>query len=109
MPISTCPIATAQASVERVWAILSAPEAYSAWWSARTERMVPPGPLAPGQTVYATAGALGLRLPITMRVEAVEPARHMLALRTSFPLGIQVANHITCRALDASSCRISFG
>lgn len=109
MPISTCPIATVQAPVERVWAILSAPEAYSAWWDARTERVVPPGPLVPGQKVYATAGALGLRLRVTTHVEAINPANHMLELHTAFPLGIRVANHITCRALDATSCRVSFG
>jgi hypothetical protein len=109
MTISTCPIATVQAPLERVWAILGTPEGYGAWWDARTERVVPPGPLAVGQTVIATAGALGLRLRITTRVEAIDPASHMLALHTTFPLGISVANHITCQALDAERCRVSFG
>ena len=109
MSISTCPIATVQAPLDRVWAILSAPADYGAWWDARTERVAPPGPLAVGQTVYATAGALGLRLRVTTRVEAIDLARHTLHLRTTFPLGISVANHITCQALDAGRCRISFG
>lgn len=109
MTISVCPVATVQAPLEQVWAELTNPAGYGAWWRARTERIAPPGPLAPGQTVYATAGALGVRLPITLHVEAVDPARHAVDLRTEFPLGIVVANHIVCQALDDTTCRLSFG
>src|SRR5262249_48461934 len=107
--ISVCPVATVQAPLEGVWAELTNPASYGAWWRARTERIEPPGPLAPGQTVYASAGALGVRLPVTLHVEGGEPARHAVGLRAEFPLGIVVANHLVCQAIDAGTTRLSFG
>jgi hypothetical protein len=109
MTISVCPVAKVEAPLERVWALLMAPESYSEWWDARTEHVEPPGAAAPGQVVRASSRALGRRWPVTTRVEAVDAARHALDLRTTLPLGIVVANHILVQPLDARSCRVSFG
>ena len=109
MTIAVCPVATIEAPLERVWALLMAPESYSEWWDAHTERVEPPGAATAGQTVQASSRALGRRWPVTTRFEAVNPARHALDLRTTLPLGIVVANHILVQPLDARNCRVSFG
>ena len=109
MPISVCPVAIVHAPLERVWVVLNDPASYGDWWDARAERIEPPGPAAPGQTVYATAAGFGRRWPVTVRVVAVDPVRHALDLHTTLPLGIVVANHIVCDPLDEVSCRVSFG
>ncbi len=109
MALSTCPVATAKASLETVWGLLSEPEHYDLWWEAHTQRVDPPGPAQPGQMVYASVGALGLNGKLTIRVDAIDPARHQLHLTTRLPLGITVLNHITCTQVDAESTFISFG
>jgi len=109
MSISVCPVATVASPAEHVWALLMAPATYSEWWDARTERIEPPGPAAPGQVIYATSRALGRRWSVNTAVLAVEPERYALDLRTTLPLGIMVQNHILVQPLDAASCRVSFG
>ena len=109
MPVSVCPIATVAASLETVWAVLSDPASYSAWWDARTERIEPEGRAAPGQVVRASSQALGRRWPVTTRVLAVDAERHALDLETTLPLGISVHNHILCAPVDATTTRVTFG
>ena len=109
MPISVCPIATVAAPAERVWAALMAPEQYGEWWDARTERVEPPGPARPGQTVASSSRALGRRWPVTTEVLAVDDDRRALDLRTTLPLGIVVQNHILVQPIDARSSRVTFG
>lgn len=109
MTLSVCPIATVQAPVERVWALLSDPASYAEWWNARTERIEPPGPATPGQVIAASAVGLGRRWPVTLRVVGVDAARHALDLHTALPLGIVLDNHIRCQPLDTETTRLTFG
>lgn len=109
MTLSVCPIATVQAPVERVWALLSDPASYAEWWNARTERIEPPGPATPGQVIAASAVGLGRRSPVTLRVVGVDDARHALDLHTALPLGIVLDNHIRCQPLDTETTRLTFG
>ncbi|HEY7782470.1 MAG TPA: SRPBCC family protein [Ktedonobacterales bacterium] len=109
MSISVCPVAVVHAPLERTWAVLMDPAGYGDWWNARTERIDPEGPAAPGQTIYASATAFGRRWPVTVHVVGVDAARHILDLRTELPLGILAANHIVCEPVDDVSCRVSFG
>src|SRR5258708_22704381 len=94
MTIAVCPVATIEAPLERVWALLMAPESYSEWWDAHTERVEPPGAATAGQTVQASSRALGRRWPVTTRVEAADPARPVLDPPTMLPPGIRGANPI---------------
>ncbi len=106
---TACPVTTAKAPLDAVWRLLSEPENFSIWWEAHTRRVDPPGPAQPGQMVYATAGAFVPIGKITVRVDAIDPARHQLHLTTRLPLGITVYNHITCTEVDPETTFISFG
>jgi uncharacterized protein YndB with AHSA1/START domain len=109
MGFNVCPVAVVAAPVESVWELLSEPTLYDQWWDARTERIVPEGPAAPGQVVYAKTSAFGRTWDVTLRVEAVDPAKHQVRLRVALPLG--VVNHATISAtpIDATSSRVQFG
>jgi hypothetical protein len=84
MSISTCPIATVEAPVERVWQLLADPCNYGLWWDAETCSIEPAGPAKSGQRISART-------------------------RAQLPFGITVHNHIVCGALDNEHCRVSFG
>ncbi|HLZ21712.1 MAG TPA: SRPBCC family protein [Ktedonobacterales bacterium] len=109
MTVSVCPIATVSAPLASVWAVLTEPASYSAWWDARTKRIEPAGPAAAGQVVHASSRALGRSWPVTTRVLAVDAGRHALDMETALPLGITVRNHILCDPLDATATRVTFG
>ena len=109
MTVSTCPIATVNASVERVWSLLSEPASYAQWWDAHTRSIAPVGPSTPGQRIYAQSKAFGRQWEVNIVVEKVDESRRQVQLRTMLPLGITVYNTITCTPLDEGSCRVSFG
>lgn len=109
MAVSVCPIATVAAPAEVVWAVLTAPEEYGAWWRARTERVEPPGAAVPGQRVRASVRWLGMRLPVTVDVLARDDTVRALDLRTALPFGLVVRNHLVVAPLDAHSSRLTFG
>src|SRR6185295_12977265 len=107
--LATCPIATVDAPIERVWELLANPGNYALWWDAETRSIEPPGPAQSGQRISARTRALGKDWPVHVLVERVDPDKRQLELTTQLPFGITVHNHIGCTALDASRCRLSFG
>jgi Polyketide cyclase / dehydrase and lipid transport len=109
MSFSTCPIATVDAPVERVWSLLAHPAYYARWWDAETRSVTPEGPARPGQKIYAQARGLGRLWDVRIEVGQVDAANHQLELTTRLPLGITVRNHISCTPLDGRSCRVTFG
>jgi hypothetical protein len=109
MSFSTCPIATVDAPVGRVWLLLGDPRNYDLWWDAHTHSIIPEGPAQPGQQIFAQTVALGKRWEIHSTVRAVTPEKQQLDLLTRLPWGITVYNHITCTPLDGEHTRVSFG
>ncbi len=109
MSFNTCPIATVNAPVERVWHLLSDPASYALWWDAQTYSIVPEGPAQAGQKIYAQTRGLGRQWDVRIIVEKVDPSAHQIHLKTMLPLGITVYNHITCVPLNNSTCRVTFG
>lgn len=109
MAVSVCPAAVVAAPVENVWALLADPARYDRWWDARTFRIDPPGPAAPGQVV--TAGAIKARWApgVTLRVVAVNPDKHQIQFVVSLPFGMTNHQTTTCTPIDATSCRVQFG
>jgi uncharacterized protein YndB with AHSA1/START domain len=108
MPISVCPAAVVAAPIESVWELLSDPALYDVWWDARTERIVPEGKAAPGQTVHARLSAFGgiFKGTLTLRVERVDPEQQQVRIRATLPFGLVDDATITCTAIDAASCRV---
>jgi len=107
--LTTCPIATIDAPVERVWQLLADPVRYADWWDAQTRSIIPEGPARPGQQILAQASAFGKWWDVHISVQAVTPEKRQLDLLTRLPLGITVYNHISCTPLDEQHTRVSFG
>ncbi len=109
MSLTTCPIATVEAPVERVWQFLADPQNYALWWDAETRSIEPAGPARSGQRIFAQTRALGKGWDVQIAIESIDPDKRQLDLTTCLPFGITVHNHIVCAALDNSRCRVSFG
>ena len=109
MSFSTCPLATINAPIERVWRLLSEPASYASWWDAQTRSIIPDGTAEVGQEIYAQTRGLGKQWDVLIRVEMVDETRHQIALTTMLPLGITVYNHLACSPLDPATCRVTFG
>lgn len=109
MSFSTCPIATVEAPIERVWRLLADPALYAQWWDAQTCSIIPAGLAHSGQQIHAQTVALGKRWDVHITIQAVTPEKHQLELVTRLPLGITVLNHIHCTPLDSQHTRVGFG
>jgi hypothetical protein len=106
MPLA-CPTCVADAPLSVVWSLLD-PARLDEWWDARTRRVTPRGPLAPGQRIEALAGPLG-PLAVTLDVLEVDPAAHRVRFRVRMPFGITNDQTTTLTPLGPGRCRIGFG
>jgi hypothetical protein len=86
MSLSTCPILTVQAGVDRVWSMLADSAGYDRWWDAVTESIEPLGPAHPGQVIRATAHQWGGAWRVWIEVVGVDPDGHVLDLVSHHPL-----------------------
>jgi hypothetical protein len=102
MGLNTCPAAIVAAPVEKVWALLSDPIRIGAWADAEIERVEPPGPTSPGQTIYLTSKELGRTWHITFKIAMVNHERHQLHMHVTLPLDMHLEEHL-------SSCRVQYG
>jgi hypothetical protein len=109
MSFYTCPIATVNAPLDKVWGLLSDPSRFALWWDAETRSVTPTGPAIAGQKILAQTRAFGRAWDVHIQVIEVDASRHMLQLTTSLPLGITVYNHINCNSLNEVCSRVSFG
>lgn len=109
MSFTVCPTAVVAAPVDSVWELLTEPTSYDAWWDARMKRIEPAGKATPGQTLYATASALGWTTEITLKIERVDPEKHQIQILVNLPFGVTNHATITCAALDTTSSRLQFG
>jgi hypothetical protein len=89
------------------WSLLE-PARLDEWWDAKTRRVTPEGPLAPGQRIEASAGPLGM-FAVTADVLDIDPAAHRLHMRIRLPFGIVNDEILTMAPLGSEQCRISFG
>jgi len=109
MSLNVCPIATINATPERVWEFLSEPKNYDLWWDAQTQSIMPDGRARAGQVIRATTKGLGQTWDVTITVNTVDESRREIDLTSKLPLGITVHNHISCRALQGGDTQVSFG
>jgi hypothetical protein len=109
LTLSVCPITVVRSRADRVWALLAQPALYDNWWDAKTDAIVPPGAVHPGQEIRAHSRAVGRDWPIHVRVVAVDESRRQLELASSYPFGITLHNDIRVSAIDPDSAQVSFG
>ena len=109
MSLNVCPAAVVAAPVEVVWALLADPIRFSEWADAQVECVEPPGPTSVGQTITLTSPALCRRWRVVFQVEQVDPVHHQLGFKAILPLGLELHEHLSCAALDATSCRVQYG
>lgn len=108
MSLNVCPAAIVAAPVEVVWE-MAQPANLSKWIDGQVERIEPEGPMAIGQTIYATSTAIGRRWQVTLTVEEVQPERHQFGMYVVVPFGVRMHEHISCRAIDAVTCHVQYG
>jgi hypothetical protein len=107
MPLTACPLCTAEASVETAWSLLD-PTRLDEWWDARLRCVTPDGPLAPGQRLEAVTGPFGI-FSVTFDVLEVDPSAHWLHWLLRMPLGIMDDQTITMTPLGPDRCQITYG
>ena len=107
MPPIACPTCIADAPVEVAWSLFD-PARLDEWWDAETRRVMPEGPLSPGQRIEAATGPLGM-FTVTADVLEVDPVAHRLRMSIRLPFGMINDETITMAPLEPDRCRISFG
>lgn len=106
MPLA-CPTCIAEAPVEVAWSLFD-PARLDEWWGARLRRVVPAGPIVPGQRIEGRAGPLGM-FKFSWEVLEVGPSAYRLHLLIRVPFGIINDEMVTMASLGPDLCRISFG
>jgi hypothetical protein len=109
MGLSVCPAAVVAAPVEVVWAFLAYPAKLNEWADGRVEQIEPEGPAVVGQKFTVIAPALGRKWRAFFTVEKVDVGKHQLGMRVAFPLGMRLQEHVSCTAIDATSCNVQYG
>ena len=112
MGLSVCPAAVVAAPVEVVWEFLAHPARYSEWIDGQVDHVEPPGsegPAVVGQIITVTAPALGRKWHALFKVEKVDAEKHQLGMHVTFPLGMQLREHVSCTSIDAISCNVQYG
>jgi hypothetical protein len=109
MGLMVCPAAIIAAPIDTVWALLIDPIYIGEWADATTERVEPPRPTSPGQTIYLTSKEFRLKWRIMLNVAAISQEKHQFYTFVTFPLGMHLEEHISCTPIDATSCRVQYG
>jgi hypothetical protein len=107
MTLTVCPACIADAPVEVAWSLFD-PARLDEWWDAKTRRVTPEGPLAPGQRIEASAGPLRM-FTFTWDVLEVDAGAHRLRLLMRLPFGVVHDETVSMAPLGPGQCRISFG
>jgi len=107
MPPTACPTCIADAPIEVAWSLFH-PAHLDEWWDAKTRRVMPEGPLSPGQCTEAATGRLGM-FTVTADVLEVDPVAHRLHMVIRLPFGMINDETVTMAPLGPDRCRSSFG
>ena len=109
MTVSVCPSAIVEAPVQRVWELLTSPEALDTWSDATLVAADPDGPARPGQRLRLATTAFGRRLPVTIDVLDVDAERHLLHLRVDAPFGLVNDETVTMTPIGDQRTLVRFG
>ncbi len=110
MSLYVCPAAVIAAPCATVWEVLRNIPSDTGWLGGvEAERVVPPGPLQPGQTLLFSGAAFGRRWYFTMEIDAMNEERGVIDMRVLFPFGIVNHEHMSLAPVPEGSCRVQFG
>src|SRR5579862_2097517 len=107
MAVNVCPADEVQASAEVVWDLLMHPAAYGGFWEMTVDRVEPEGPATVGQRIFAWT--LCRRFRIDGEILEVDPVRHAIRFRSTFPFGLVGDNRIACSPINEGSCMVRYG
>jgi len=107
MPFTACPMCITETPIEVAWSLFD-PARLDEWWDAETCRVMPEGPLSPGQRIEAATGPLRM-FTVTTDVLEVDPVAHRLRMLIRLPFGMINNETVTLAPLGPDRCRISFG
>jgi len=106
MALIVCPTTVVNASIERVWALLTDADSYLRWTDAELVHASPPGPAREGQVLDFRTHELGIRFRVRMDVGKPEPPR-LLPIRVHMPFGIENDERITLTPIDPVHTRVT--
>ncbi len=110
MPLYVCPAAVIAAPCATVWEVLRNIPSDTGWLGGvEAERVVPPGPLQPGQTLLFSGAAFGRRWYLRMEIDALDEAKGFIDMRVFLPLGMVNHEHMSLAPVLNGSCRVQFG
>jgi hypothetical protein len=104
-----CPTDVVEAPVEVVWGLLTDPAGWGGFFDLRVREVHPPGPAHAGQRVVAESGPQFLHLKVSLEFTRIDATHHRLGLRVALPLGVVVREDMSCVALEAGRCRVTYG
>lgn len=108
--VSVCPAAIVEASVQRVWELLTHPAGFELWIDADLVSVRPDGSAHAGQRMqFRAALAAGLHLPVTVEVCDVDATRRRLRFLATLPLGIENDQTTTLAEAGPNRTIVRFG
>ncbi len=110
MSLYVCPAAVIAAPCAMVWEVMRNIPTDPGWLGGvQPERVDPPGPLQPGQTLLFSGAAFGRRLYLTMEIGAMDEQKGVIDMRVLLPFGIVNHEHMSLAPVPDGSCRVQFG
>ncbi len=109
MSLYVCPAAVIAAPCSTVWEVLRSFPSDSGWLDVEVQRVDPPGPLQPGQTLLLSTRAFARRWLSTMEIEAMDEASGVIDMRLYLPLGILNQEHMSLAPVQDGACRLQLG
>jgi Polyketide cyclase / dehydrase and lipid transport len=109
VPVSVCPIAVVEASVDRVWDLVTTPEEFGRWTDATLVGAEPPGRARSGQRLRLVTSALGHGFRVEMSVLEVDAGQRRLHLLIRLPLGLVNNEIITMSPAGEDRTIVRFG
>lgn len=109
MGVSVCPFTMVDAPVSEVFAVLTTPREYDMWWNAKLISAHHLDGVQAGDAVRCESKEFGRTWRVTIHIDDVDHANHMVKMRGALPLGMMSAHTISCTEIGEARARLQFG